>query len=69
MSEYISVSQFAVLHGMDVGNVRRMIASDRIPAVKIGNQWAIPNDAQKPADKRVTDGKYKDWRKTENKPE
>lgn len=41
--EYLSVSQFAAKHGMDVGNVRRYILQGRIPAIKIGNQWKHKN--------------------------
>ena len=63
MSEYLSVTQYSKLHNMDVGNVRKFIAAGRIPAIKIGNQWAIPADTPKPEDKRVKSGKYKDWRK------
>lgn len=61
--EYLSVTQFCEKHGLYTGNVRRLIAEGRIPAVKIGNQWAIPADAPPPADKRVKSGKYRDWRK------
>ena len=32
-------------------------------AVKFGHVWAIPVDAVKPIDGRVTTGQYKDWRK------
>ena len=32
-------------------------------ASKLGREWAIPADADKPADNRVTSGKYKGWRK------
>lgn len=31
-------------------------------AVKFGRDWAIPKDAQKPGDRRVTTGEYKKWR-------
>lgn len=61
--EYLSVTQFAELHGMDAGRIRLLISQGRIPAVKIGNQWAIPADTPRPEDKRVKSGKYKDWRK------
>lgn len=63
MADFLSVTEFAALHGKDPGNVRRLIQQGRIPAQRIGNQWAIPADAQPPADKRVKSGKYKDWRK------
>lgn len=37
-------------------------------AVKFGRDWAIPQDAVKPQDGRVTTGEYKNWRnKSENK--
>lgn len=61
--EYLSVTQFCEKHGLDKGNVNRYIHQGRIPAVKIGNQWAIPADTHPPEDRRVKSGKYKDWRK------
>lgn len=63
MSDLLSVSQWAALHGKDPGNVRRLIAQGRIPAQRVGNQWAIPADVQPPEDKRVKSGKYVGWRK------
>lgn len=66
-NEYISVTQFSQKFGMDAGNIRRLIAQGRIPAVKIGNQWAIPADAVPPADKRIKSGKYINWRKSKTK--
>ena len=63
MADFLSVTEFAALHGKDPGNVRRLIQQGRIPAQRIGNQWAIPANAQPPADRRVKSGKYKDWRK------
>lgn len=62
-NEYLSVTQFAEKFGKDVGNIRKLIKAGRIPAIKIGNQWAIPADAEPPADKRVKSGKYRNWRK------
>lgn len=56
--EYLSVSQFAAKHSMDVGNVRRYISQGRIPAIKIGNQWAIASNVAPPKDKRIKSGKY-----------
>lgn len=32
-------------------------------AVKFGRDWAVPSDAERPTDKRVVSGEYKDWRK------
>ncbi len=56
--KYLSVTQFAQKHRMDVGNVRRYITQGRISAIKIGNQWAIPEDAVPPKDNRIKSGKY-----------
>ena len=30
---------------------------------RFGNAWAIPIDAKKPTDGRVTTGEYRNWRK------
>ena len=65
MPDYLSVTEFAKLHGKDPGNIRRLILAGRLPAVKIGSQWAIPADTQPPADKRVKSGKYVNWHKKE----
>ena len=65
MADYLSVTQFCAKTGKDPGAVRRLILSGRLPAIKIGNQWAIPADAEPPADKRVKSGAYRNWRKKE----
>ena len=65
MSEYLSVTEYGKLHGMARSRVQRLIQEGRIPAVKIGATWAIPKDAPKPEDARVTSGKYRNWRKKE----
>ena len=63
MDKFLSVTQYGEKHGLCTGNIRRMIKSGRIPAVKIGNQWVIKADTPKPADLRVKSGAYVDWRK------
>ena len=68
MTDFLSVSEFAAKFGKDPGNIRRLIAQGRIPASKIGKQWVIPADATPPEDKRVKSGKYRNWRKSANKP-
>lgn len=65
-NEYISVSQFAEKYNMDTGNVRRLILQGRIPAIKIGKQWAIKSDVLPPKDKRIKSGKYINWRNKSN---
>jgi len=66
LADFLSVSEFSALHGKDPGNVRRLIQQGRLPAQRIGNQWAIPADTHPPADKRVKSGQYKGWRKKGN---
>lgn len=70
-NEYLSVTEWANKYGKDRAAVIRLIHDGRIPAIKIGNQWAIPADTEPPADKRVKSGKYRNWRKpkTEDKTE
>ena len=63
MENYLSVSEYAKLHGKDVGNIRRLLASGRLAGQKVGNQWIIAKDTAYPADKRETSGKYRNWRK------
>lgn len=63
MGPYLSVSQWAKLHGKDPGNVRKLILDGRIPAEKVGSQWVIAADTQPPPDKRIKTGEYKNWRK------
>lgn len=66
-SEYISVTQYCQKYNFDVGTARRLIAAGRIKAIKIGNQWAIKSDEPRPVDMRVKSGKYRNWRKKEDK--
>lgn len=65
--EYLSVTQFGEKYKMNVGRIRHLISQGRIPAIKIGNQWAIPADTKPPEDRRVKSGKYRDWRKKQKK--
>lgn len=68
MSELLSVKEFCDRHGKDRGNALRLIQAGRIPAVRVGNQWCIPEGTPWPADARVKSGKYKDWRKPKGEP-
>jgi len=63
MSNFLSVSEYAKLHGKDAGNIRRLLASGRLSGQKVGNQWIIAEDTAYPNDKRETTGKYRNWRK------
>ena len=44
-----------------------MCSERKIPgASKFGNAWAIPENAEKPVDGRITTGEYVNWRKIES---
>ena len=58
MEQYLSVTQYALKNQKDVGNVRRLLLSGRLPGIKIGNQWAIKEDTPYPLDCRVKNGQY-----------
>ena len=62
MPNYLSVTEYAKLHGKDVGNIRRYLASGRIKGQKVGNQWIILEGTPYPKDNRETTGKYHNWR-------
>lgn len=66
MKNYLTISEVSKVWGIGVRRINVLCNEGRIDgAVKFGNAWAIPADAKKPKDKRVTSGKYKNWRKTE----
>ncbi len=66
MEGYITVNALAEKWSLSPRAVQVMCAEGRIEgAVKLGRSWAIPINAQRPADGRVFSGKYKDWRKKE----
>ena len=57
--KYLSVTQTAEKWGISNRRVQILCNESRIPgAVKIGNQWAIPDNVLKPIDARVKNGKY-----------
>lgn len=61
---YMSINEVAEKWGISPRRVRVLCTGGRIKdAAKLGREWAIPTDAERPADKRVVTGKYKNWRK------
>ena len=58
MEQYLSVTQYAAKNHKDVGNVRRLLLSGRLPGIKIGNQWAIKESTPYPLDSRIKDGSH-----------
>jgi hypothetical protein len=57
--EYITANEIALKWGISSRRVHTLCAEGRIKGVtRLGNAWAIPNDARKPKDARVKSGKY-----------
>ena len=64
IENYITVKEAAEKWEIKERAVQAMCMDGRISgATKFGKNWAIPNDAERPNDRRVVTGKYKNWRK------
>jgi excisionase family DNA binding protein len=62
MEGFLSVQQVAENWNISTRRVQKMCSDGRIPGVeKFGKSWVIPENAERPADGRVTSGKYKNW--------
>ncbi len=60
---YLSIEETAKKWGLKPRSVRSMCAEGKIQgAAKLGRAWAIPKDAERPKDRRITTGGYKNWR-------
>ena len=58
MMDYISVKQAAGKWSISERRVHKLCETNRIPgAIRFGYVWAIPKDAEKPADKRRKENK------------
>lgn len=56
---YLSVSQTAEKWSISTRRIQILCVEGRIPgAMRIGAFWAIPEDAAKPTDARIKNGKY-----------
>ena len=56
---YLSIKQTSEKWNLSARWINDLCANGRIPgAMKIGSYWAIPADAEKQKDKRITSGKY-----------
>lgn len=61
---YVTVTEMANKWGLKPRTVQIMCSDGKISGVtKFGRSWAIPADAEKPTDNRVTTGEYRNWRK------
>lgn len=57
--EFITVKQAAEKWGLSERRLQTMCNDGVIPGVvKFGHAWAIPENAEKPVDKRIKSGKY-----------
>lgn len=57
--EYLSISQVAEKWRLSTRRINALCSEGRISgATKIGSYWAIPADAEKPADARIKSGRY-----------
>jgi hypothetical protein len=64
MEGYATIKEIADKWGMTPRWVQILCSKGKVQgAVKFGRDWAIPKDAEKPEDGRVTSGEYKNWRK------
>lgn len=60
---YMNIKEAADKWDISTRRIQVLCAEGRIDgASKLGREWAIPINAIKPQDRRVTDGKYKNWR-------
>lgn len=62
--EYITIKEASEKWNISIRRIQVLCRQDRIPGVKkFGRNWAIPKDADKPNDNRITTGEYIGWRK------
>lgn len=65
---YTTVSEISKKWGIKPRTVQIMCAEGKIEGVtKFGKAWAIPVNAVKPTDNRITTGEYRNWRNTDKK--
>lgn len=63
----MTIKEAADKWGVTRRRVQEMCSTGRISgANKFGSVWAIPEDAEKPVDNRITSGKYKNWRNSKS---
>ena len=66
MQGYKKISEISKEWGISERRINTLCLEGRIEgAEKFGNVWAIPENAERPVDKRITTGEYKNWRKKE----
>lgn len=59
MNRYLKISEVAEKWGIKERRINTLCLEGRIEgAVKFGNTWAIPENAEKPKYERIKSGKY-----------
>lgn len=59
MKEYLKISEVAEKWGIKERRINTLCLEGRVEgAIKFGNTWAIPKNAEKPKDARIKTGKY-----------
>ena len=62
--EYLTIKQAAEKWNISERRIQVLCREGRIDGIKrFGRAWAIPEDAEKSVDARVTTGEYRNWRK------
>ena len=60
MNGYLKISEISEKWGIKERRINTLCLEGRIDgAIKFGNTWAIPEDAEKPKDERIKTGKYR----------
>lgn len=60
---YMSIKEASSIWGISARRIQVLCTNGRIDgAAKLGREWAIPIDSEKPTDGRITSGKYIGWR-------
>lgn len=66
--DYLSAGEAAKKWDISLRRVHRLCEDGRIEGVRrFGRSWMIPRDAEKPADARVKNGKYRKPRAEERR--
>jgi hypothetical protein len=59
MKGYLKISEVSEKWGIKERRINTLCLEGRIEgAIKFGNTWTIPEDAEKPKDERIKSGKY-----------
>ncbi len=59
MNSYMKIIEASEKWGLSARRINTLCLEGRIDgAIKFGNTWAIPKDAEKPKDERVKSGRY-----------